>query len=438
VHEAGAVRYGLGAIVQAAALLQVLRQQPLPLDWRITLIDRPGIVIARTGDGDQNVGQSAAPTLLAAMSARSEGSLRGTTGEGPHAYTAFSRSRVSGWTVAIAMPVSVVEGPVRSAVWLVSGVGAFFLLAGGSVALIIGRRIGRSILSLSSSAAGLETGAPVDMPASAVAEVNDVARALRAISDARQRAQDALHALNEELEQRVADRTAELRAAQEELVRKERLATLGQLAGGVSHEIRNPLGVIKNAVYYLKLVLPKDEQSRRYLNILEREVATANRIVTELLDFARVVQPVRAPTDLSELVREHLARSNVPDTVTVILDVAERPAPLLIDAEHLRLVLGNLVTNAIQAMPEGGTLRVETWTSDDEVCVAVADSGVGISPEHLPRIFEPLFTTKARGIGLGLAVTKNLVEANGGTITASSAPGQGSRFVVRFPLRGSA
>jgi PAS domain S-box-containing protein len=230
----------------------------------------------------------------------------------------------------------------------------------------------------------------------------------------------------------LANRTRALETAQEELVRKERLAVLGQLAGGVSHELRNPLGVIKNSAYYLKMLLPDDERMRKHLGIVEREVATATRIVTDLLDFARVTPPTRVATDLSALARETLERVPPPDGVRVALALADDlPSPML-DPEQVGLVLGNLIRNAAQAMPEGGVLSVETAAAAGGVTVAVADTGVGIAPEHLEKIFEPLFTTKARGIGLGLAVARGLVEANGGRIDVRSAPGRGSRFAVHF------
>lgn len=232
------------------------------------------------------------------------------------------------------------------------------------------------------------------------------------------------------------ERSRQLREAQAELVRRERLAILGQLAGGVGHELRNPLGVIKNSVYYLRMVLPEDDRVRKHLAILEREVATANRIVTDLLDFARVKTPTRLTTDLNEVVRDVLERTPVTGTTRVVLDLASDLPRVSVDPEQVGQVLGNLVTNAVQAMPDGGTLTLATARAGGGVTVAVADTGAGIAPEHREKIFQPLFTTKAKGIGLGLAVARDLAEANGGAIEVESAPGRGSRFVVRFARPG--
>ena len=247
-----------------------------------------------------------------------------------------------------------------------------------------------------------------------------VMSAIRDITD-RKRAQEALQ-----------EKTRALEAAQEELVRRERLATLGQLAGGVSHELRNPLGVIKNSVYYLKMVLPEEEGLRKHLAILEREVATATRIISGMLDFARTTPPTRAATDINRLVRDGLERLMAPDSVHIERDLAEGLPPLMVDADQVRLVLDNLLSNAMQAMPDGGVLTVRTRSVGGRVEISVEDTGVGIAPEHLERIFEPLFTTKSKGIGLGLSLAKRLAEANDGTIRAESAIGRGTRFLVEI------
>ena len=247
-----------------------------------------------------------------------------------------------------------------------------------------------------------------------------VMSAIRDITD-RKRAQEALQ-----------EKTRALEAAQEELVRRERLATLGQLAGGVSHELRNPLGVIKNSVYYLKMVLPEEEGLRKHLAILEREVATATRIISGILDFARTTPPTRAATDINRLVRGGLERLMAPDSVRIERDLAEGLPPLMVDADQVRLVLDNLLSNAMQAMPDGGVLTVRTRSVGGRVEISVEDTGVGIAPEHLERIFEPLFTTKSKGIGLGLSLAKRLAEANDGTIRAESAVGRGTRFLVEI------
>jgi PAS domain S-box-containing protein len=265
---------------------------------------------------------------------------------------------------------------------------------------------------------------------------------------ARKQAEDALLQLNANLEQRVEERTHELRDAQEQLVRQEKLATLGQLAGGVGHELRNPLGVINSAVYYLKLVQPDaDEKIKKYHLIIEQEVNTAGRIINDLLDFGRIVSPDRQPVSVPELLQRVLTRFPLPTSVQVQLRIPARLPKVFADPLHLEQVLGNLTTNAGQAMKEGGTLTISVRTSRSPASIAlspgpcikitVKDNGTGISPENMKKLFEPLFTTKLRGIGLGLAVSKKLAEANGGTIAVRSEPGKGSTFSLYLPVKGS-
>jgi PAS domain S-box-containing protein len=263
---------------------------------------------------------------------------------------------------------------------------------------------------------------PVEISLSTI-ETDEGVLVMSAIRDSsdRKRAEEALQ-----------DKTRALEAAQEELVRHEGLATLGQLAGGVSHELRNPLGVIKNSVYYLKMVVPDDERVRKHLAILDREVATATRIISGMLDFARTTPPMRAPTDVNSLVRDGLERLMAADSVRIERDLAEGLPPVMVDADQVRLVLDNLLSNATQAMPEGGVLTVRTRSVGGRVEICVEDTGAGIAPEHLERIFEPLFTTKSKGIGLGLALARRLTEANDGTIRVEAAAGGGTRFLVEL------
>jgi signal transduction histidine kinase len=258
----------------------------------------------------------------------------------------------------------------------------------------------------------------------------------------RVRAEEELKQYQDQLEGLVEERTSELRETQERLIRQEKLAVLGQLAGGVGHELRNPLGAIKNAAYYLNMVLEDpDLETREILEVLEKEVDTSEKIISSLLDFARARPPIRRKVDLNAVVQEALSRTALPDAphVELVLELDEDLPPILADPDQLFQVLGNLVRNGIQAMTGGGRLVVRTAVEGPEwVTVSVADSGAGISEENLKKIFEPLFTTKAKGIGLGLAVVRTLVEGHGGTIGVESQVGQGSTFTVRLPLGVSA
>lgn len=251
----------------------------------------------------------------------------------------------------------------------------------------------------------------------------------------RERTQQLLD-VQEELEDKVRERSRQLEAAQEELVRKEKLALLGQVADSVGHELRNPLGVMNNAVYFLQTVLSDaDETTREYLCIIKEEIADAERIVSDLLDAVRTKPPQPEMVEVAGLIEQVLRKCEVSPSVTVRLGIPETLPAIRVDPMQIHQVLWNLITNAVEAMPEGGVLEI-TAVEDPAtktVTVSIKDSGSGIGLEHQGKLFQPMFTTKARRVGLGLVVVKNLTQANGGSVGVESGPGEGSRFFVTLP-----
>ncbi|MBC8255520.1 MAG: hypothetical protein H8E35_16030 [Ardenticatenia bacterium] len=269
---------------------------------------------------------------------------------------------------------------------------------------------------------------PDETPSTTIVSMVDVTE--------RKRAEEALKEYSERLEEMVEERTQELQDAQEQLVRREKLAALGQLAGGVAHELRTPLGVISNAGYYLKLVYPDaDETTKEYLDMISAEVGKATKIISDLLDSTHVKSSERQPATISALVDHTFAQCPAAENVQVNLQIPPDLPTLFVDPQQIEQVLANLITNAYQAMPEGGTLTISAKAEQAGATLSIADTGCGTSLENMDKLFEPLFTTKARGIGLGLAISKNLVEANGGTIEveSDSVPGKGSTFTVTLP-----
>jgi len=225
-----------------------------------------------------------------------------------------------------------------------------------------------------------------------------------------------------------------LRKAQDELVRNEKLALLGQVADTVGHELRNPLGVMNNAVYYLQAVLPDaDETTREYLGIIKNEIADAERIVSDLLDAVRTKPPQPETVAVAELLGNVLRKCAVPPSVAVRMDIPATTPDIRVDPAQMHQVFWNLITNAVEAMPEGGTLEICATKEQQSLRISVKDSGSGIAPEQQARLFQPLFTTKARRIGLGLVVVKNLTQANGGSVEVESELGKGSMFTVTLP-----
>jgi PAS domain S-box-containing protein len=253
-------------------------------------------------------------------------------------------------------------------------------------------------------------------------------------------AEEALRQYSTRLETEVAERTRELREAQEKLVRQERLAVLGQLAGSIGHELRNPLGVISNAVYYLKLAQPEaSEKIKEYLDILEKETRISDKIITDLLDFTRLKSADRRPAAVADLIRQTLERNPAPPPVRVTLEIPPDLPKVFADHQQIVQVLGNLVANAYQALVSSETtqepkLTISATLQGDMMKIALQDTGPGIQPENMARLFQPLFTTKIKGIGLGLAISQKLALANDGQIQVQSQPGVGSTFTVSLPV----
>ncbi|HVM72523.1 MAG TPA: ATP-binding protein [Anaerolineales bacterium] len=249
-------------------------------------------------------------------------------------------------------------------------------------------------------------------------------------------AEQALERYSAHLEEIVAERTRELRDAQEKLIRQEKLAVLGQMAGSVGHELRNPLAVINSSIYYLKLVQPEaGEKIKEHHAIIERQLHIAEKIITDLLSFAHSVSAEREPVPVDRLVRATLERFPVPPAVELVLELPEDLPMVFADPRQIEQVLGNLVVNACQAMGAGGKLTISARQQRQMVSIAVKDTGMGITSENMQKLFEPLFTTKPKGIGLGLAVSKRLIEANDGKIEVLSQPGKGSTFTVSIPVK---
>ena len=262
----------------------------------------------------------------------------------------------------------------------------------------------------------------------------------RTINRSRRRELAVVEEVNQTLEARVLQRTQELQDAQDQLVRSEKLAAIGQLAGGVAHDLRNPLGAIKNAIYYLEKKLGATDIAKsnprigQFLQIAEEEVEHSNAIISDLMSFARVGVPSLSATNLEEVVGNVLSTMKIRENVQVIKQFDPDLPQLMADAEQLYRVFINLTNNAQEAMPNGGQLTISTQALGGYADVVFQDTGVGISEEDFKKIFEPLFTTKTKGTGLGLAVSQQIVAKHGGTIQASSTPGEGTTFTVRLPL----
>lgn len=248
----------------------------------------------------------------------------------------------------------------------------------------------------------------------------------------------------------------EISEIRKRLAQSQKLAILGQLAGGVGHELRSPLGAVKNAVYYLSMLLEDyktDPEINGMINILKQEIDVSERIISSLLDFTKSKRTLRIPMNINAVLQETLSRIDVPDHIEVKTLLSDELPTVRIDPDQLGIVFRNIMHNAIQAMSaqEGpdtvtdetaakkniasGRLTLSTkLETPDHVQVSISDTGIGLCKEIQDKIFEPLFTTKKEGIGLGMAITKILVEENDGVIDVESQAGIGTTFFIRFPI----
>jgi hypothetical protein len=223
-----------------------------------------------------------------------------------------------------------------------------------------------------------------------------------------------------------------------QMSRAEHLATLGELAAGLAHEIRNPLAGIAGVIEIIGRDLPESSPNREVLVEVQQEVLHIKRILSDLLDYARPKPPEFRVADLNATA-EHAVSLARQQALSRPIEISLQKADGLLSVEHdtgqIQQVLLNLLLNAIQAIPAEGRVRVGLAAQGEFASVTVSDTGRGISTEHLPNIFRPFFTTKGQGTGLGLSLARRNVEAHGGRIEAESQAGQGSRFVVWLPLR---
>lgn len=248
--------------------------------------------------------------------------------------------------------------------------------------------------------------------------------------------EQSLQGYYEQLEGDVESKTKDLEQVQEKLIRSERLAAVGELASGVGHELRNPLNVIRNCAYLLNMSLVDkgDEEALSTLKVLDKQIDVANKIVTDLLDFTRIRPPALTKVELNSLIRETLSWVTVPENIKVNANLNGNSLQIQVDPEQISRVFTNIISNAIQAMNGKGELKIDTGVNGSFAWIRFADTGCGIPEENMGKIFEPLFTTKPKGIGLGLAISKRLVEQHGGKIEVASQVGKGAIFTVKLQL----
>ncbi len=258
----------------------------------------------------------------------------------------------------------------------------------------------------------------------------------------RKRAEDALRFLKDNLEAEVKRKTQELVDAQERIVNNEKLAAMGQLAGIIAHEFRNQLGIMRNAVYYLKMKLSTaEEKVKQYLDILEEEVIETDAIIENMLTFARTKRPEFGKVNLNDLILTSIEKADIPGSIELSVNVDQLQAEIDADPRLLSRAFVNILRNAVQSIDGSGKtenqIKVSSIKDGDWVKIGFKDTGRGMSEEDRKRLFEPLYTTRARGAGLGLVTVRIVTEGHGGAIDVDSKVGEGANVVIKLPVKQS-
>jgi len=251
----------------------------------------------------------------------------------------------------------------------------------------------------------------------------------------KKRMQSKLTEYSQKLEKLVEERTEQLQQTQAKLIKSERLAAIGELAGMVGHDLRNPLTGIKNATYYLKKKgsACTDDNRREMLEIIENAIEHANTTINDLLDYSREMHLELAECSPTSLLKGALSIVQIPDHIEIIDYTLNKPT-IRTDAVKMERVFINLIKNAIDAMTKKGTLEIRSTQTNGNVEIAFADTGIGVPENIMPKLFTPLTTTKAQGMGFGLAICKRIVEAHDGKITVESVMGKGATFTITLPI----
>ena len=364
---------------------------------------------------------------------------------------AFSSVKDLNWVVYVQQPL---ETAYKTANQMENQIFQMLLYVGIATTLLgflVSSLITRPIQVLKQAALKLAQGDFENVPeVSSDDEIGDLAQSFKTMSlslkdktDELIRAKDELEKLNRTLENRVEARTRELKATQDELIKKEKLAAIGQMASVVGHEIRNPLAVINNSIYYVKSKLSAngaeiDAKIAKHISIIESEIQQANGIISEILTFARQRELKPEMKSLNLFIEDLLSTYPVPGSIQVLKDLCPEDPMVMIDPEEMKQAVRNLIGNAIEAMTGGGVLKVSTQvvSPQDWVRLDISDTGPGIPRDVRERIFAPFFTTKARGTGLGLAVVRKVVDHHKGKVEIVSEQGEanhGTTFQLYLP-----
>src|SRR5262249_2344369 len=443
VAHGGQGRDGLGARPHAPAFSQILQRQSIPPGGVVSLLDAEPKIIARTLNEDRYIGRRPTAEFVERSRNASEGSLRSVLLEGTPAYSAWSRSPLTGWTAGIGLPAEPIAAPIRRS--CAARVRAGVCMGGAALvrALILGRDIVRGQTGAAAAARALARGEPPALVESRIVETRDLADGLReagAILDRRLRERDAARAQARPHRAALLDREKSARRAAEALNRAK-----DEFIATVSHELRTPLNAIYGWTSLLRTGALDPARLGHALDVIERNTRAQAQLVEDLLDMSRVIQGnVRLgmePLDLAVVLDSAIESLKPTADARQIAVVSSAPHGLAFvsgDQGRLQQVVWNILSNALKFTPSGGRIEALVGTAGGEAIVRISDSGEGIAPDFLPHVFDRFrqenseVTRTHSGLGLGLSLVRHLVELHGGTIAAESdGKGRGATFTVR-------
>jgi signal transduction histidine kinase len=448
VIRAGTLRYVLGARIHASAFSDILKLQRVPPGGVVTLIDTTPVIIARTRNENRYRGQPPTPDFVKYSQSAPEGSWRTRLLEGTEAYSAWNRSEQTGWTVGIALPSQIVDGPVRRSFYALVGVGLAILAGGITFAGLLSAGLVRAQTAATTAAHALASGEAMPPFRSRIVEVEDLSVGLReaeSILQARMRERDEA--------QREADRHRAALLEREQTARRSAEAlsrAKDEFVATVSHELRTPLNAIYGWVALMKSGALDAEKQKHALEVIDRNTRAQGQLVEDLLDMSRVIHgSIRLemrPVDLETVLDSTVESVRPTATARRITITVEHAAKAIVYADHGRLqqVLWNLLANSLKFTGSGGRIEASTGLDGTDAIVRITDNGKGIAPEFLPYLFDRFTqetgnaTREHSGLGIGLSLVRHLTELHGGTVTAESrGKDQGATFTVRLPLLGT-
>lgn len=342
--------------------------------------------------------------------------------------------RQTPWLYAVELPERLALAPARALILPFTLAGILVAIGAAFVGARLSNRITRPLAELTVATESIARGETEVLLGESTRE-DEIGRLTRAFATMARQVSSRRDTLEQEISRQTGElsvATGQVRLLNEELRESEKLATLGRLSGSVGHELRNPLGVMSNIVFLIDAMPGASQTLKEYAALLREQIRLSDRIIADLLERARSGEPLRTTVNVARLIDETVLRADVPADVKVKRDFVLPSQPLVIDRDHVSQILWNLVRNAAQAMNGAGTLTIVARYAADRLRIEVHDTGQGISPEDLERVFQPMYTTKPHGIGLGLSVSRAFARANGGDLHAI--PGEGGAcFVLEVP-----